>query len=107
MPFMQSFDGLVCEDTMPSRQTSVTPLQALAMYNGHFVNEEAVHFANRLKEEAGESPASRVQLAYAIAFGREPDAAERVVLLPYADSDEKLVGLCRILFNATEFVYVD
>ena len=97
MPFMQSFDGLVCEDTMPSRQTSVTPLQALAMYNGHFVNEEAVHFANRLKEEAGESPASRVQLAYAIAFGREPDAA---------DSDEKLVGLCRILFNATEFIYV-
>ena len=32
MPFLQAFDGLVCEDSMPRRALSVTPLQALEMY---------------------------------------------------------------------------
>ncbi len=107
MPFMQSFDGLVCEDTMPRRQTSVTPLQALAMYNGAFVNEEAEHFAARIAREAGADPTARVKRAYAIAFGRGPSPEEVSELLPFAASDEKLIGLCRILYNANEFVYVD
>ena len=107
MPFMQTFDGLVCEDTMPRRQTSVTPLQALAMYNGDFVNEEAQHFAKRVAAEAGDDPEERIGLAFAIAFGRAPEAEEIAELRPYARSEETLVGLCRILYNLNEFVYVD
>ena len=45
MPFLQAFDGLVCEDSMPRRALSVTPLQALEMYNGQLVEDEAPHFA--------------------------------------------------------------
>ncbi len=107
MPFMQAFDGLVCEDTMPRRQTSVTPLQALAMYNGDFVNEEARHFAQRLCQEAGKDPEERIERAFAIAYGRFPTPEEKHDLIPFATSDEKLPGLCRILLNANEFVYVD
>jgi hypothetical protein len=107
MPFMQSFDGLVCEDTMPIRQTSVTPLQALAMYNGDLVNTEAEYFAQRLREEAGDDPTKRVERAFDIVFGRPPVSSEIAELLPYADEDENLVGLCRILYNVNEFVYVD
>jgi len=107
MPFMQTFDGLVCEDTIPKRQTSVTPLQALAMYNSEFINTEAKHFAKRIAQEAGEDPEERVTLAFMIALGRQPSNAELVDLLHYAEDKEKLVGLCRILYNANEFVYVD
>jgi hypothetical protein len=107
MPFMQTFDGLVCEDTMPRRQTSVTPLQALAMYNSEFVNTEARHFAKRIAQEAGDDPEKRVARAVAIAFGREATTEEIAQLKRYAGSEEKLVGLARILYNASEFVYVD
>ena len=47
MPFIQTFDALVCDESKPLRHASVTPLQALAMYNGEFVNEEARYFAAR------------------------------------------------------------
>ena len=107
MPFMQTFDGLVCEDSMPRRQTSVTPLQALAMYNSEFVNLEARHFARRLLAEAGTDPRAQITRAFHIALGREPSKDELHTLLPYAGEEDALVGLCRILHNLNEFIYVD
>lgn len=107
MPFMQTFDGLVCEDTMPRRQTSVTPLQALAMYNGILANEEAAYFAKRVISESGPNPEQRIRRAFAIALGREPEQEEIAELLSFAESEQKLVGLCRILYNTSEFIYVD
>ena len=107
MPFMQTFDGLVCEDTMPKRQTSVTPLQALAMYNGAFVNEEAHHFGRRLRREVGDEPEALIARGFALAFGRAPVPEEVTELRVHAENAEDLSGLARILYNTSEFVYVD
>ena len=107
MPFLQTFDALVCEDTIPRRQSSVTPLQALAMYNGNFANKEAEYFAKRIVKEAGDDPTKRIKRAFYIALGRQPSEEEIKGLLPYAANEEKLVGLSRILYNTTEFAYVD
>ena len=90
---------------MPKRQTSVTPLQALAMYNGDLVNEEASHFAQRLRAHSTDLE-ERIHHAVALAFGRSPTAEERAELLPFA-SDDALPALCRILYNTNKFVYVD
>ena len=111
MPFMQTFDSLVCDESRPRRRTSVTPLQALAMYNGEFVNEEAKHFASRLRAEAGEQPARQIDLAFQISLGRHPSATETKRMsrfLKDCDStDDGLTGLCRILLNTNEFSYID
>lgn len=107
MPFMQAFDGLVCEDSMPRRRTSITPLQALAMYNGELVNEEAEAFAARVQAEAGEGARRQVVRAFELALGRTPEEPEIAELLPLAGTDKDLVGLCRVLYNTNEFVYVD
>ena len=107
MPFMQNFDSLVCEDTVPTRQKSVTPLQSLAMYNGRLVNEEAVHFAKRLIEEAPSDSSSRLDLAFQLALGRLPSPEERSSLEGFTSSIEGLNRLARILFNTSEFIYVD
>jgi len=107
MPFMQTFDGLVCEDTLPRRRSSVTPLQALAMYNGDFANEEAEHFAERVRKEAGDDPEEWIKRAFLIAFGRPPNPQETSELRAFAGSEKGLAGLCRVLYNANEFVYVD
>ena len=110
MPFMQTFDSVVCDGTRDRRQASVTPLQALAMYNGRFANEEATHFSARVRKEAGDSAAAQIQLAFKIALGREPapDESERMQALmkSSADSSDALAAVCRVLLNSSEFVYV-
>ncbi|MCA9212189.1 MAG: DUF1553 domain-containing protein [Planctomycetales bacterium] len=110
MPFMQSFDALVCDESRPRRRTSVTPLQALAMYNGEFVNAETIHFANRVRAEASDDPVDQVQHAFKLAFGRQPTDAERsrmMDLMHDTSNAKPLESICRVLYNANEFVYVD
>ena len=111
MPFLQTFDSVVCDATRDRRQASVTPLQALAMYNGRFANEEATHFAARIRKEAGESPATQIQLAFKTALGREPtpDESERMQALMATSTagSDALAPVCRVLLNANEFVYVE
>ena len=113
MPFMQVFDSLVCDESRPRRRHSVTPLQALAMYNGDFVNDEAAHFAMRIRKRVTDADATSKQVTYAfvVALGRAPTPPEMTRMLELIDSAETpetgLVGLCRVLFNSNEFVYVD
>ena len=111
MPFMQTFDSVVCDASRDRRQVSVTPLQALAMYNGRFANEEATHFAARVRKDAGESPVAQIQLAFKIALGREPapDESERMqaLMASSAAGSDALAAVCRVLLNANEFVYVE
>ena len=111
MPLMQTFDAVVCDESRPRRRASVTSLQALAMYNGEFVNAEAEHFARRVRSQAGSDPTEQVTVAFRLAFGRVPHAEEHRIaqtLLNGDDaSDDGLVGLCRVLLNASEFVYLD
>ena len=76
MPFMQAFDSTVCDESRPRRRTSVTPLQALSLFNGDFVNEEADALARRIRREAGEGKGEQVRLAYRLAFSRSPSPEE-------------------------------
>jgi hypothetical protein len=111
MPLMQTFDALVCDDSRPRRRASVTPLQALAMYNGEFVNEESNHFATRVKQLAGEDPQAQIRTAFVLALGRVSNDAEANRLEQVLNSAESpgqgLVGVCRILYNTNEFIYID
>ena len=109
MPLMQTFDSLVCEETRPRRRASVTPLQALAMYNGDFVNEEARFFAKRVRSLCSDSE-QQLEVAFELALGRQPTATEKKQLarvVSSADRDAGLVGVCRVLLNTNEFMYID
>ena len=111
MPFMQVFDALVCDESRPRRRSSVTPLQVLAMYNGEFVNDEAGHFAQRVQTAAGPQAAAQISYAFQLALGRKPSAVESERMLSFfstaEDPQQALRGLCRILYNSNEFVYID
>ncbi len=111
MPFLQNFDALVCDESRPRRRASVTPLQALAMYNGHLVNEEAPHLAKRIREKAGKDVAAQIDWAFQFAFARHADAPELAKLQTFMKSapaeGDPLVRLCRVLLNSNEFVYLD
>ena len=111
MPFLQTFDASVCDESRPRRHDSITPLQALAMYNGDFVHNEACCLAERVAAEAGASPQKRIRHAFQIAFTREPAQAETDQLLKLIsesdDPEEGLAAVCRVLLNSSEFVYID
>jgi hypothetical protein len=106
---MQTFDSVVCDGTRDRRQNSTTPFQALTMYNGRFANEEARHFAVRIRQEAGDSLAAQIPLAFKIALGREPAPEESKRMQALAASTtagDGLAAICRVLLNTNEFVYV-
>jgi len=110
MPLLQAFDALVCDESRPRRSHSVTPLQALTMYNGRLVNEEVDFFADRVRKSLPPKSNSTAQATRAveIAFGRTPSFEELEELAHVTDAGEDgLRSLCRVLLNSNEFVYVD
>ena len=111
MPFLDVFDAKVADVSCDFRQTSVTALQALEMYNGDLVSAEAPHFANRVQAQAGDRVEDQVRCAFELALGRSPEKSELSQLSRLVSESENrrsgLVGLCRVIFNTNEFVYVD
>ena len=111
MPLLQTFDAPVCDESRPKRRSSVTPLQALAMYNGNLVTTELPFFVQRVIDYAGTDVTGQIQHAFQIALSRQPTDEELSRLKEfYAASptpSEALTSLCRILYNSNEFLYVD
>ncbi len=103
------FDVLDLCDTARSaaqRMTTTVPTQALSLFNGDFVNEQARYFATRLKKEAGPNQDAQITLAYRMVLAREPSAAEMDTMRSFLHQ-ESLHQMTRALFNLNEFVYVD
>jgi hypothetical protein len=111
LPLLETFDAEVPNASCDRRRRSVTALQPLAMYDSEFVNTEARFFAERVRKEAGADPREQVERAFLIAFGRRPTATDqekvRTFTSKLASSEDALVGLCRVLMNTNEFIYLD
>ena len=66
----------------------------------------AAAFAERIQREAGDETGAQVERAFALAFQRPPDAAERASCVQFRQQ-RTLAELCRALLNVNELVYVD
>ncbi|MBI1900428.1 MAG: DUF1553 domain-containing protein [Planctomycetia bacterium] len=102
-------DVLDCPDpsvATPRRSVTTTPLQALALLNNKFMEQSAKKFAERLKREAGDDAAAQVRRAYLLAFSR-PAAEDEVQFGTKFIAEHGLAEFCLVLFNASEFLYVD
>jgi hypothetical protein len=109
-PLLAALDAPVFSSPSEQRAVSTTPLQALLLLNGRLVNDEAAHFARRVAELAGADAAAQVRVAYELALTRSPTGDELHDALEFfaaEPADERLPGLCRVLLNLNEFVYVD
>ena len=104
-PLMDALDCPSGDQITPVRSNSVTIQQSLALWNSAFVLRSAEHLAARLEQEAAATEA-RVERAVQLAFGRTTAAEERRQLGEYAET-YGLPAMCRLLFNANEFVFVD
>jgi mono/diheme cytochrome c family protein len=105
LPLLEAFD---CPDPSvktPRRSATTTPLQALVLLNNRFALRQAAEFARRVEGEAGPDPARQADAAYRHAFGRPPNPAEAKRASAFV-KEHGLAAFCRVLLNASEFVYV-
>jgi hypothetical protein len=106
-PFLETLDAPVPNTSCSRRTVSTTALQALTLYNGEFIKEEAKYFAARVRQEAGPNLSQQIERAFELAYSRKPSESEIAQAARLMDGPEALTGLCRVLLNTSEFVYVD
>jgi len=102
------FGAFDCPDAgqmKPNRPRSITPVQSLGLLNSPFVNRQAGFLAERLRREAGENTEAQIDRAFVIAFARHASPAERERLAALAD-DHGLEQVCRVIFNSSEFAFL-
>jgi hypothetical protein len=111
LPLLETFDAAVPNASCERRRQSVTALQPLTMYDSDFVNSSAKYFAERVRKETGPDIGEQIPRALLIAFGRLPRVGEvekvRAFMGTIQSKDDALLGVCRVLLNSNEFLYVD
>ena len=126
VPMLEVLD--LCDTVSSSARRQVTTVapQALTLFNGDFVNEQARHLAARLRREAGEAAGKQIELAWRLALCRPPRESETLAMQEFlrreteaarreatdagvegSPEERALVQLCRVLLNLNEFMYVD
>ena len=99
-PFMTVLDCADPSMQVDKRSETLSPLQALALFNNGFMLAQAKHLAERVKDLGG------IAAAFQLAIGRQPTVEERQSLEKYA-SKYGLANACRVILNLNEFVFVD
>ena len=102
-------DAMDCPDASqltPVRNTSVTALQALAMWNDRFVVRYSEHLAARVVKERPGDAAGQMALVYELCLGRGPTEKEAAALAAYA-AKHGVANACRVVLNSNEFIFVN
>ena len=104
-PYMTTLDCADSSQSTPQRGETVTSLQALSLLNNRFNLAMAQNFSDRLEQEHTE-PTEQIKAAIQLSTGRLPTESEQAEFQKYLDQ-HGLANLCRVLFNMSEFVYLD
>ena len=104
-PFVACLDGADSSQLTPARNTSITPLQALALLNNEFVLVHSRALAASLEKMSDDSD-KHISAACERIWGRPPTEQEREEMAAYVKSFG-LANLCRLLFNSNEFLFVN
>jgi hypothetical protein len=104
-PFMESLDCADPSILTPKRNTTLTAIQALALFNDRFALRQAEHLAERVKAMRGDV-AGQIEEAYLLTISRKPTLRESELLVDYATRDG-LANACRVILNTNEFLFVD
>ena len=117
VPILATHDAADTDSSCPVRYTTTVPTQALGLLNGAFANEQAAHFADRLRREAPGDLERQVRRAIRLTTAREPDRRRgprrrRVPRRAWLgkgrlDPQTALTQYCLMMLNANAFLYLD
>jgi len=103
-PLMDSLDCPNASILTPKRNVTTTSLQALSILNDPFVLKQCEHFAARLTNTG--TLEAQVREAYRLALDRRPTGEELTKLCEFAKK-HGMPNLCRLIFNTSEFMFLD
>jgi hypothetical protein len=126
VPELELLDTPDTTSSCEQRPLSTTAPQALTFLNGAFVQEQAAHWAERLRREAGDDRQAQVRRAFTLALCRPPRADELRLALDFLSRQERqieadarrsgqsagdarqkaLAACCAVLLNTNEFFYI-
>jgi hypothetical protein len=101
LPLLDTFDAPDTAESCPRRETSTVAPQALALMNSQWAWQQARLFASRIA-----SSSDPIAQAWRLALGRSPEPDEREKAQEYV-SRAGLDRLCLVIFNMSEFLYVN
>jgi hypothetical protein len=107
VPLLETFDAPDRTQSCPIRSRTTVPTQALTLLNSPFVLDQSRRFAARVAREAGPEADAQIKLAFRLASGEPPSTEQLRMARDYLAGAGDLAGLCHILFNSNEFLYVD
>ncbi|MFN8708313.1 MAG: DUF1553 domain-containing protein, partial [Planctomyces sp.] len=103
-PLMAALDFPDLGLLSPTRGFTASPLQALALYNNHFM----LHFSEKMAQDItmqDADPDAQINELIRRTYLRSPTDEERQLLRAYRD-DHSLAALCRVILNSSEFLFV-
>lgn len=104
-PFMTTLDCADSSQSTPKREETLTALQALSLLNNKFTLHMSKRFAQRLKNSAF-GMRDQIKMGFKLVTGRLPHPTELGSLTDYG-TKHGMPNLCRVLFNLSEFTYLD
>ncbi|HEY6228827.1 MAG TPA: DUF1549 and DUF1553 domain-containing protein [Verrucomicrobiae bacterium] len=116
--FLAAFDAPSIVFNCTARPRTTMPLQSLSLLNSNFSARRAEDLADRVKRDAGDTFANRINRAFVLVTGRKPDATEFKFAQKFlADQqsiykDEKnpeqraFADFCQSLFASNAFLYL-
>jgi hypothetical protein len=132
-PILDLFDPPESISSCPRRNTTTVAPQALQLLNNKFVARQAILFADRIHDQAGEDPSRETRRAFLLALSRPPRPLELEQTVEFLKRQREyhrhhngvlmdrgidpaqilppekaaLADLCQSLFNLNEFVYIN
>ncbi len=128
LSFTESFDVPTLDPNCTKRAVSTVSPQSLALMNNEFAVAQSEVFADRVIKQAGADKAARVKLAWRIAFGSEPAAAQVNAAVAFMNEQktefaskataeklakapdperQALASFCQALMGSNAFLYID
>jgi hypothetical protein len=113
MPSLELFDAPTTTDSCALRMQSTVPTQALVMMNDEFVEDQAHFMAERAARDAGDLEAA-IKRMFMLTLSRVPGELRLSQALDFvrkrarqSDQATALDDLAHVLFNSSEFIYIE
>ena len=119
MSLLNVFDGASTNPNCTRRNPSTVTTQSLALLNSEFTRARSRAFAQRLVKETGAETNDKIEIAFALVYGRPPKQTERSAAEEFLKAqqveysgkpnlDENIwTDFCQMLLASNAFLYLE
>jgi hypothetical protein len=90
-PLLETYDGPSPQLPHSVRDVTVSPQQALTLFNNDLVYDWSKNLAGRVIREAGSKEEAQIDRLFQILFGRSPDKEEQRLAIGFLNQHEKVI----------------